>query len=157
EGANAFPNCWALDSAGRIAGRPMTATERATHVVVCAYDARYGETWSSHSFYLDPRVPTVRAHDVRYIFTDGRLSEIDYRASAEARPQIESLIGRECRAPARVVSHGAPLVEVWRARDGVVTLTDPSTDPVDLSVRMAGPHAPSPELLRSAFAQPGSG
>lgn len=157
EGANAAPNCWTLDRAGRIAGRPMTATDQATHLVVCAYDARYGETWSSHSFYLDPQVPTLRAYGVRYIFTNGRLSEIDYRASAEARAQVESLIGRQCGAPARVVSHGARLVEVWRAPDGEVTLTDPSADPVELSVRMAGPSAPSPELLRSAFAEPGGG
>ncbi len=155
EGANAFPNCWTVDRAGRISGRPLSVTAHATDIVVCAYDTRYGLTWSTHSFYLDPQVATVRVHDVRYVFTRRRLSEIDFSAPAAARTQVERFIAGECRAPARARRRGGRLIETWRAADCDVTLTDPSRDPVDLSVRMAGPGAPPPGFLRSALGRAG--
>jgi hypothetical protein len=121
----------------------VAAATPAAGQITCAYDARFGDDVLLHSAKLDDR---YRIDALRYRFTGGRLSEVDFTASVDAYNDIVARLTHDYGAPTATIrgftrtSAGrfAQVRQTWRADGGVVTLTDPTNNPLRLSVRIAG-------------------
>ena len=117
-------------------------TTASTGQTVCAYDARFGDDVLLHSAKLDDH---YRIDALRYRFTDGRLSEVDFTASVDAYNDIVARLTHDYGQPTSTVrdftriadGRFAEVRQTWRADGGVVTLTDPTSNPLRLSVRIA--------------------
>jgi len=126
--------------------RIVAATPGPGHAT-CAYAARFGDDVLLHSARLDDR---YRIDGLRYQFTRGRLSEVDFTASVDAYNDIVMKLTHDYGAPTatersitRAAGRRLPQVrQTWRAQGGVVTLTDPTDNPLRLSVRIAASGAP---------------
>ncbi|HWF76538.1 MAG TPA: hypothetical protein VN694_05110 [Caulobacteraceae bacterium] len=120
----------------------VTTAAQGTGQTVCAYDARFGDDVLLHSAKLDDR---YRIDALRYRFIGGRLSEVDFTASVDAYNDIVAKLTHDYGRPTSTVrgftrtSDGrfAEVRQTWRADGGVVTLTDPTYNPLRLSVRIA--------------------
>jgi hypothetical protein len=140
--ADCGPGVVAALRANRIAAATPDAGE-----ATCAYDARFGDAVLLHSAKLDDH---DRIEALRYRFTDGRLSEIDFTASVDAYNDIVARLTHDYGPPSRTdrgsvrtsVRRFAQVQKTWSAAGGVVTLTDPTDNPLRLSVRIAGASAP---------------
>jgi hypothetical protein len=138
-------------SAAADCGKQVVAALRADQIAAaplgpgrttCAYDARFGRDVLLHSARLDAR---YRIDGLRYRFTSGRLGEVDFTASIDAYNDIVAALTREYGPPTATVRDVVrtavgrfPRVrQTWRAAGGVVSLTDPTDDPLRLGVRIA--------------------
>lgn len=148
-GPSAAPDC------GPAVGDPIRAEQLAPSApapgnVTCSYGARFGAEVLLHSAKFDDR---FRLDGLRYRFAGGRLSEIDFTTSIDAYNDVVARLTAEYGAPVTIVRDVArtatvrlPRVrQVWRTAGGSVSLTDPSSDPLRLSVRFAD--APGPGRL----------
>jgi hypothetical protein len=121
----------------------IPAPAAASAYTTCAYDARFGDDVLLHSVKLDDR---FRIDDLRYRFASGRLSEIDFTASVDAYNDIVARLTHDYGQPAATVrdllrtpsGRFARVRQTWRTPAGVVSLVDPTSDPLRLSVRIAG-------------------
>ncbi len=121
----------------------IPAAAPAAGQTTCAYDARFGSDVLLHSAKFDDR---YRIEGLRYRFTSGRLGEIDFTASTDAYNDIVARLTRDYGAPTSTLrdvmrtslGRFQRVRQTWQTADGIVTLTDPTDDPVRLSVRIAG-------------------
>lgn len=140
----------------QIAAAPLVKDQ-----TICGYDTRFGADVLLHSARFGVH---YRIDGLRYRFAGGRLREIDFTASIDAYNNIVARLTREYGAPAVTVRDemrtGAgrfPRVRrIWRASGGVVTLTDPTDDPLRLSVRIASVPADDQPVSRGGPGLPGS-
>lgn len=121
--------------------RIAAATPAPGHAT-CAYDERFGADVLLDSARLDGR---YRIRDLRYRFAGDRLAEIDYTASIDAYDDIVARLSGKYGSPATTVrdvmrtpAGRFPRVrQTWRTGSGVVSLDDPTDNPLRLGVRMA--------------------
>jgi hypothetical protein len=121
----------------------VAAAMPAAGQTTCAYDARFGDDVLLHSARLDSR---YRLDGLRYRFAGGRLREIDFTASVDAYNDIVAKLTHDYGPPTATVrdvtrtadGRFARVRQTWRAAGGVVTLTDPTANPLRLGVRIAG-------------------
>jgi len=137
----AAPDCGPAILAALRDERIPVAAPAAGHTI-CAYDARFGKDVLLHSGILDGR---YQVEGLRYRFADGRLAEIDYTASIDAYNDIEAKLSRKYGRPVATVrdvlntpaGHFPRVRQTWRTAGGVISLTDPTNDPLRLGVRIA--------------------
>jgi hypothetical protein len=143
-GPDAGPMCAPLTQVTNPSGHALAAALRPTDAQACGYDARFGHDVLPRSIQLDQR---YRATGVRYLFVGGRLSEIDFSASIDAYNDVMAMLTQEYGPPTLTTRDSSrtslgrfpSLRQTWRTPAGVVTLVDPAADPVQITVRFAGP------------------
>jgi hypothetical protein len=140
-GPTAVPACWANDKAVTIPGYRLSAEDRRTDLVTCTYVSRFGHDVLPHSVVLDQR---YRATGLRFLFAQGRLAEVEFRASIDAYNDVTAMLYRRFGEPTQAQRHvvalpSGPSVhvrETWSGPYGRVTLTDPSADRTQLGVNL---------------------
>jgi hypothetical protein len=125
--------------------RPVCAKPSAgAPSTVCRYVARYGAITVGESF---PLVGRYRARDVRYRFSAGRLSEVDFSTSSDGFDLVMARLKRRYGQPVQVLRDTAayphdirlPRVRaIWRTPGGRVELIDPAASPTRMTVRLVG-------------------
>lgn len=141
-GLTAVPTCAPVRRALPDHALSLGVRSGATGSVACDYAARFGHYVLPHSFRLDSR---FRANGLRYLFVGGRLREIDFRTSIDAFNDVTAMLKQSFGAPKTLVRDRLRTADgqrqsvrmTWRLPVGEVTLTDPSPNPVQLSVRFA--------------------
>jgi hypothetical protein len=140
-GPNAAPDC-GPGIVDALRAQQVKAVQPGAGQATCAYDARFGSQVLLHSAKLDDR---YRIDDLRYRFSGGRLGEVDFTASIDAYNDIVDRLSRDYGAPTATLRDEvrtpagsfARVRQTWRTAAGVVSLTDPTDDPLRLSVRIA--------------------
>jgi hypothetical protein len=125
-----------------IPGYPLSVEEVKSGVVACTYVSRFNHDVLPHSIRLDRR---FRVHHLAYVFKSGRLAEIRFRASIDAYADLLRRFSSAYGAPTHTVrgrtssaSRKAQRVrQTWATPSGVLTLVSPTSNLIDLSVRMA--------------------
>jgi len=122
----------------KIPGVSLGAEEVKRGVVACTYVQRFGHDVLPQSIAL---FPGFGVQNLTYLFAHNRLSEIRYKASVDAYPQLRAkltaLFGNPVRTAVRASRLGdRSKRQIWSAGAGLVTVDDPSPDlPTLLSVQ----------------------
>jgi hypothetical protein len=111
--------------------------------VACAYASVYGRTVLISAAPLAGRYV---ADDLRFVFAEGRLDEIDFRTSVDAYNVVEAQLSARYGPPTATtrvwaqtaIGRLARVQQTWSASGGTVTLTDPAKPLSDLQVRLIG-------------------
>ena len=134
----------AAATAGLVAA---TASARRAGVVICAYMSHYGRFRLPQAIDLGPG---LQARRLRFTFVKGRLSSIEYRASADAFNELTTRLTGRYGPPRNLIRDAVktelgafPRVrQTWRTPRGEIDLVDPVQPFTELSVRLTG--APPP-------------
>jgi len=121
-----------------------TPAQRRAGALVCGYVARFGRYTLPQGIRPGPgRAPVM----VRYVFLNGRLSQIRYRASRDAFDKVTARL-KAAYGPPRAVLRDEMKTEIgdidrvhmtWTSPSGSTVLTDPADAHLDLAVVLSGP------------------
>lgn len=140
----AAPACSGDPGLGAEAELAPTPAQRRAGAVVCGYIARFGRYTLPQGIRPGPgRAPVM----VRYVFVDGRLSQIRYQASGDAFDKVTARL-QAAYGPPHAVLRDEMKTEIgdidrvhmtWTSPSGSTVLTDPSDAHLDLAVVLSGP------------------
>jgi hypothetical protein len=132
------------DPDGGVASLKPTSAQAAAGIVVCGYVSHWGRYGFPQRFALEG---PFRTNSVRYLFRDGRLSEIDCAAPVDAYNALMATLTLQY-GPAthtfrdRVATELGDLPRVtqtWDRPSGLIELKDPVAPFSQLQLRIAGP------------------
>ena len=143
-GPDAVPACSNDPRVEAVGANPLSATVAASGVVTCSYVSQFGRTVLTHSVKLDDR---YRASEVKYLFDQGRLSEIRFSAPIDAFNDVMAMLKRECGPPTLTQRDQirtpdgrlARVTQTWRIPGGAIELVDPAGGLTQLEVSLVGP------------------
>lgn len=111
-------------------GTGLIAAARQADITVCTYQKRYGRFSLPQAIALGPK---VQAKQMRFTFTGGRLTGINYQTSVDVFSDLTARLTKRYGPPAKLVRDNIktelgsfPRVrETWNTPRGLIQLVDP--------------------------------
>jgi hypothetical protein len=125
-------------------------------LTVCSYETHYGDFVLPQSFPLNSQ---YQAHELKYYFTNGRLSRVEFLTSIDAFNDIVAALEAKYGPASQTIRDQTPptysrkeprVQKIWRLASGVVRVVDPSSRENRLIVQISGSNATAAQTAARA-------